>query len=55
MAPGIGAAPRERPRLTYAPDSENLPEPDVLAAGIAEDLQTALEHIALMRTELASS
>jgi type I restriction enzyme M protein len=33
-------------------DSENLPEPDVLAQGIADDLQTALEQFAAIAAEL---
>ena len=33
-------------------DSENLPEPDVLAQEIADDLQTALEQFASIAAEL---
>ena len=33
-------------------DSENLPEPDVLAQEIADDLQTALEQFAAIAAEL---
>ncbi len=33
-------------------DSANLPEPDVLAAEIMEDLQTALEQFALIAGDL---
>lgn len=33
-------------------DSENLPEPDVLAHEIADDLQTALEQFAAIAAEL---
>jgi len=33
-------------------DSENLPEPDVLAQEIADDLQTALEQLASIAAEL---
>ena len=33
-------------------DSENLPEPDVLAQEIVEDLQTALEQFAAIAEEL---
>ena len=33
-------------------DSENLPEPDVLAQEIADDLQTALEQFSAIASEL---
>lgn len=33
-------------------DSENLPEPDVLAQEIADDLQTALEQFSAIAAEL---
>src|SRR6185369_4896161 len=33
-------------------DSENLPEPDVLAQEIADDLQTALEQFSAIAVEL---
>ena len=33
-------------------DSEDLPEPDVLAQEIADDLQTALEQFAAIAAEL---
>ena len=33
-------------------DSENLPEPDVLAQEIADDLQTALDQFAAIAAEL---
>lgn len=33
-------------------DSENLPEPDVLAQEIADDLQTAVEQFAAIAAEL---
>jgi len=36
-------------------DSANLPEPDVLAAEIAEDLQTALEQFSLIYEDLGQS
>lgn len=36
-------------------DSANLPEPDVLAAEIMEDLQTALEQFALITADLEAS
>ena len=34
-------------------DSENLPDPEILAQEIADDLQTALEHFAAIAGELA--
>lgn len=34
-------------------DSENLPEPDVIAGEIAEDLQTALEQFAAIQGDLS--
>ncbi len=36
-------------------DSANLPEPDILAAEIMEDLQTALEQFALITADLEAS
>jgi type I restriction enzyme M protein len=33
-------------------DSDNLPEPDVLAQEIADDLQTALEQFSAIASEL---
>jgi type I restriction enzyme M protein len=33
-------------------DSANLPEPDVIAAEIAEDLQAALDQFAAIATDL---
>jgi type I restriction enzyme M protein len=33
-------------------DSANLPDPDVIAAEIAEDLQAALDQFALIAAEL---
>jgi type I restriction enzyme M protein len=33
-------------------DSANLPEPDVIAAEIAEDLQAALDQFTLIATDL---
>jgi type I restriction enzyme M protein len=33
-------------------DSENLPEPEVLAQEIADDLQTALEQFSAISAEL---
>ena len=35
-------------------DSENLPEPDVLAQEITDDLQTALEQFSAVSAELKS-
>ena len=34
-------------------DSANLPDPDVIAAEIVEDLQAALEQFALIQADLA--
>ena len=36
-------------------DSSNLPEPDVIAAEIVEDLQAALDEFALIATDLKSN
>ena len=36
-------------------ESDNLPEPDVIAAEIAEDLEAALEQLAEIRADLGSS
>ena len=36
-------------------DSENLPEPDVLAQEIVEDLQAALEQFSLIASDLSAS
>jgi type I restriction enzyme M protein len=33
-------------------DSANLPDPDVIAAEIAEDLQAALDQLSLIDTDL---
>jgi len=35
-------------------DSENLPDPDVLAQEIVEDLQTALEQMREIAADMAS-
>ena len=42
------------PRDKSLEDSENLPEPDVLAQEITDDLQTALEQFSALLAELKS-
>jgi type I restriction enzyme M protein len=43
---------KERPGFQNLEDSANLPDPDVIAAEIVEDLEAALQQFAAIGTDL---